>query len=78
LYVAHDNRRKAPMISIPPTIAAGVSGELSGGGRSWSTMATMKIVRRAATEESTGEVRDIRTRKEPENAVEDVSLCTPS
>lgn len=58
------------MINMPPTIAAGVSGELSGGGSNWSTIATMKMVRRAATEDKTGEVRDIRTRKEPENAVE--------
>jgi hypothetical protein len=29
--------------------------------------ATRKMVSRAATDESTGEVRDIRTRKEPEN-----------
>lgn len=56
------------MIKRPPTIAAGVSGELSGGGRSWSTIATMKMVRRAATEDNTGEVRDIRARKAPENA----------
>lgn len=60
---------KAPMMRMPPTMAAGVSGEFSGGGRSWSTIATMKIVRRAATEERTGEVRLMRTRKEPENAV---------
>ena len=56
------------MIKSPPQIAAEVSGELSGGGRSWSTMATMKIVRRAATDERTGEVREIRARKAPENA----------
>jgi hypothetical protein len=31
-------------------------------------MATMKMVRRAATEERTGEVREMRTRKEPEKA----------
>jgi len=51
-------------------MAAGVRGEYSGGGSSWSTNATMKMVRRAATEERTGEVREMRTRKEPENAVE--------
>lgn len=56
------------MIRRPPTIAEGVSGELRGGGRSWSTRATIKMVRRAATEERTGEVREIRTRKEPEKA----------
>lgn len=31
-------------------------------------MATMKMVRRAATEERTGEVREMRIRKDPENA----------
>lgn len=36
--------------------------------RAQSTMATRKMVRRAATEERTGDVREIRTRKEPENA----------
>ena len=56
------------MINKPPTIAAGVRGELSGGGKSWSTIATMKMVRRAATEDRTGEVRDIKARKAPENA----------
>ena len=56
------------MISNPPIIAAGVSGEFIGGGSNWSTMATMKIVRRAATEEMTGEVSDMRMRKDPENA----------
>ena len=49
-------------------MAAGVSGELSGGGSSWSTIATMKMVRRAATEDRTGDVNDIKTRKDPENA----------
>ena len=57
---------KAPMIKQPPTIAAGVSGEYRGSGRSWSTRATIKMVKRAATEERTGEVREIRVRKEPE------------
>jgi len=56
------------MMRSPPTIAAGVSGELSGGGRSWSTSATMKMVRRAATEERTGEVREMSARKAPEKA----------
>ena len=62
------------MIKSPPRIAAGVSGELSGGGRSWSTMATMKIVRSAATDDNTGDVRDIRARKAPENAEEGLEL----
>ena len=59
---------KAPMIKSPPTMAAPVKGELSGGGSNWSTMATMKMVRSAATEESTGLVSEMRTRKEPEKA----------
>ena len=58
------------MINMPPTMAAGVRGELSGGGRSWSTSATMKIVRRAATDERTGEVSEMSTRKDPENAAQ--------
>ena len=74
MYVAHESSRKAPIINIPPTIAAGVRGELSGGGRSWSTSATMKIVRRAATEDRTGDVREMSTRNDPENAIQFVSL----
>lgn len=31
-------------------------------------MATMKMVRRAATDDSTGEVREMRARKAPEKA----------
>jgi hypothetical protein len=58
---------------MPPTMAAGVRGELSGGGSSWSTSATMKIVRSAATDDRTGEVSEISTRKDPENAANDVS-----
>jgi hypothetical protein len=57
-------------------MAAGVSGELSGGGRSWSTIATMKIVSSAATEDRTGEVNEMSTRKDPENAAQLVSLVT--
>ena len=56
------------MMSNPPTMAALVKGEFRGGGSNWSTMATMKMVRRAATEERTGDVRLIKTRKDPENA----------
>jgi hypothetical protein len=63
-----DSKSKAPIIRIPPTIAAGVRGEFKGGGSNWSTIATMKIVRSAATDERTGDVSEIRTRKEPENA----------
>ena len=36
--------------------------------RSQSATPTIMMVRRAATEDRTGDVRDIRTRKEPENA----------
>jgi hypothetical protein len=54
------------MIIHPPVIAAADNGEFRGGGRSWSMMATMKMVRRAATEERTGDVRLIRTRNDPE------------
>lgn len=61
------------MMKSPPTSAAGVRGLFKGGGRSWSTMATMKMVRRAATEERTGDVREMRVRKEPENAADIVS-----
>jgi hypothetical protein len=68
LYDAQDNRLNAPMIRRPPTIAAGVRGEFSGGGRSWSTIATIKIVRSAATEERTGEVREMSARNAPEKA----------
>ena len=56
------------MMRRPPSIAAAVRGELSGGGSNWSTIATMKMVSSAATEDKTGLVREIRTRKEPENA----------
>jgi 1,4-dihydroxy-2-naphthoyl-CoA synthase len=49
-------------------MVADVNGWFKGGGSSWSTMATIKIVRRAATLERTGEVREMRIRKEPENA----------
>jgi hypothetical protein len=62
------------MIKRPPTIAAGVSGELRGGGRSWSTIATTKIVKSAATEDKTGDVREIRARKAPEKAGAHVSM----
>jgi len=55
-------------------MAALVSGEFSGGGNNWSTMATIKMVSSAATEERTGEVREIKMRKEPENAENNVSL----
>lgn len=69
LYVAYDSSRNAPMISSPPRMLADVRGELSGGGSSWSTMATMKMVSSAATEDRTGDVSEMRTRKDPEKAV---------
>lgn len=37
--------------------------------RNQSTMATRKMVRREATDERTGEVREMRTKKDPEKAV---------
>jgi hypothetical protein len=48
--------------------------EMAAAERAWpvriqSTSATRKMVRSAATEESTGEVSDMSTRKEPEKAV---------
>ena len=53
------------MIRMPPTIEAPERGSPQS---IQSTMATRKIVRRAATDDRTGEVREIRIRKEPENA----------
>lgn len=55
------------MIRMPPMIAAKESGCPV---RSQSTMATRKMVRRAATDERTGDVREMRTRKDPENAAQ--------
>lgn len=54
------------MIKKPPRMEA---EEMGSPVRSQSTTATRKMVRRAATEERTGEVREIRTKKEPENAI---------
>lgn len=56
------------MIRQPPMMAAKLSGVFSGGGSSWSMIATMKMVSSAATDDRTGEVRLIKTRKEPEKA----------
>lgn len=53
------------MIRIPPMIAAAEGGWPV---RSQSAMATRKMVSSAATDERTGEVSEMRTRKEPENA----------
>lgn len=64
-YVLQLSRKKATIIKMPPMIAANESGCPV---RSQSTMATRKIVKRAATDERTGDVREMRTRKEPENA----------
>jgi hypothetical protein len=38
-------------------------------------MATMKMVKRAATDDRTGEVREMRMRKEPENAMTSQLRC---
>lgn len=54
------------MIRIPPMMEARESGWPV---RNQSTMATRKMVRRAATDDRTGEVREMRTRKEPEKAI---------
>ena len=64
-YVLQLNRKKAIIIKIPPMMAANESGIPV---RNQSTIATRKIVRRAATDESTGEVREIKTRNDPEKA----------
>jgi len=53
------------MIKKPPMIAAQESGWPV---RNQSTMATRKIVKSAATDERTGEVREMSTRNDPENA----------
>lgn len=53
------------MIKIPPMMAAKERGWPV---RNQSTIATRKIVKSAATDERTGDVREIRTRKDPEKA----------
>jgi hypothetical protein len=58
-------RKNANMMNMPPIMAATERGCPV---RNQSTIATRKIVRSAATEERTGDVREIRTRKDPENA----------
>jgi hypothetical protein len=65
LYVLQLSKIKAAMMRSPPAIAAADNGTPV---RSQSTIATRKIVRRAATEDRTGEVREMRTRNEPEKA----------
>jgi hypothetical protein len=59
------NMKNAIIIRMPPMIDAIESGSPV---RNQSTKATRKMVRRAATDERTGDVREMRTRKEPENA----------
>ena len=54
---------KAKTMMLPPPMAADVRGRPV---NIQSTIATMKIVRRAATDERTGDVSDIKTRKDPE------------
>jgi len=65
LNVLQLRRQNAAMIQSPPMTAAVESGTPV---RNQSTIATRKMVRRAATEERTGEVREMSTRNEPENA----------
>jgi hypothetical protein len=52
---------------MPPIIAAADSGLPV---NIKSTIATRKIVSNAATEERTGDVNEMRTKKDPENAVQ--------
>lgn len=66
LYVLKLSMKNATMIKIPPVIDAMESGSPV---RNQSTRATRKMVSSAATDERTGDVREIRTRNEPENAV---------
>lgn len=59
------NRMNAATMHNPPTRAAAESGSPL---RNQSTKATRKMVSSAATEDKTGDVREMRTRKDPENA----------
>lgn len=61
------------MMRMPPMMEA---SDRESPVSSQSTMATKKMVNRAATEDRTGDVRDIRTRKEPEKAETNVSILT--
>ncbi len=63
LYVAQLSIANAMIISVPPEIAAADNGFPV---MSQSVIATRKMVSNAATEERTGEVSDMSTRKEPE------------
>ena len=58
-------RKKAAIIRIPPTMAADDRGWPV---RNQSTIATRKIVRSAATDDRTGDVREMSTKNDPENA----------
>jgi hypothetical protein len=60
------SRRNAMIMRMPPDMEAVESAFPVS---SQSTMATMNMVRRAATEERIGDVREIRMRKEPQNTV---------
>ena len=62
------------MIRIPPISAASENPLPLGSIQ--STRATRKIVSRAATEDKTGDVREISTRKDPEKA--DIQLAEKS
>lgn len=55
------------MIKMPPMIEDSDKGSPV---RIQSAIATRKIVSNAATDDKTGEVNDMRTRKEPEKAIE--------
>lgn len=66
LYVLMLSMKNATVIKTPPIIEA---RESEFPVRNQSTRATRKIVRSAATEDRTGDVREMSTRKEPENAI---------
>src|SRR6478609_5664690 len=61
-YVLQVRPKNATMIMAPPTMAAKLKGSPV---IIQSTMATMKMVSSAATDDRTGEVSEIRTRNEP-------------
>jgi len=63
LQVLHASKKNAPHMTHPPNIAAKLKGFPV---TIQSTIATRKIVSNAATEDSTGDVRDMSIRKEPE------------
>jgi hypothetical protein len=58
------------MMRTPPKSVEAVRGSLlNSAGSSWSMMATMKIVSSAATDESTGDVKLMRIKKDPEKTM---------